>query len=105
MQTAATSQHPVDDGLAVLRFTDLKVGRLGRGLDEVSRGVDAEQPRRLAADLTAQDDAGVEVQPEFLQLPGIALVDFAHGIPDAARRFEQVGSRKQVRATVSRLYV
>jgi hypothetical protein len=35
--------HAVDDGLAVLGFADLEVGRFRRRLDEVAFGIDQEQ--------------------------------------------------------------
>jgi hypothetical protein len=38
-------EHAVDDRFAVLRFTDLEVGRLGGRLDEVAGGVDVEQAK------------------------------------------------------------
>ena len=48
-EAARARDHAVDDGFAVLRLADLKVGRVARGLDEVAGGIDVEQPRLLAA--------------------------------------------------------
>ncbi len=51
----------IDDRFAVLRFTGLQKGRITPRLDEVSLGVDPKQPQRLAADLSAEDERGVEL--------------------------------------------
>jgi hypothetical protein len=41
-QAARSRYHAVDDRFAVFRFANLKVGRIGRGLDEIAGRVDVE---------------------------------------------------------------
>jgi hypothetical protein len=52
--------HAVDDRLAVLGLAGLEIRRVDAGLDEIAFGIDAEQAHRLAADLAADDERGVE---------------------------------------------
>jgi len=56
----------VQHRLAVLGFADLKVRRLGRGLDEVAGRIDLEQAHALARDLAAEDQRHVEVHARLL---------------------------------------
>ncbi len=60
-EARAARDDAVDDRLAVLRFADLEIRRVGGGLDEIAGGIDAEQPRRFGADLAAEDQRGVEL--------------------------------------------
>ena len=50
------------------------------GFDEVALGVDAKQPRRLAFELSTDDERGVERNGTAFQEGRVATLDVAHGI-------------------------
>lgn len=95
VQAGVTLDHPVDDGLAVLGFTDLEIRGVGRRLDEVAGGVHMEQARLLLADLAAEDQGGGEVDAEVVERFGIPPVHLAQHLAHVARRLEHVGHRPQ----------
>ena len=80
--------HAIDDRLAVLGFAGLEVGRVDSGLDEIALGIDPEQPQRLAADLPADDERGVEADLVLLQVRAVAPLDVAHRVGDQHRDVE-----------------
>jgi hypothetical protein len=90
-QAGAARDHPIDDGLAVLRLADLEVRRIYRGFDEIACRVDTEQARRFGADLAAENEGGIELDVVFFQRFGIALVHLAQRIAHVARGLEHVG--------------
>ena len=94
----ASLEHAVDDRFAVLRFTDLEVGRLGGRLDEVAGGVDVEQARWLAGDLAAKNETGAELDAEGFKRVGIAQEHLAQGIADMAGGLEEIGHVHQRRS-------
>jgi hypothetical protein len=51
----STRNHAVDDRLTVLGLTGLKVVCVDACFDEITLGIDPEQPWRLAADLSTDD--------------------------------------------------
>src|SRR3954471_13938393 len=71
------SDHAVDDRLAVLGFAGLEVWRVAARLDEIAFGIDAKEPWRLAADLSAQDEGGIEADVVAFQVLAIAALDVA----------------------------
>ena len=83
-----TRDHAVDDRLAVLGFAGLEVGRVDARLDEIALGIDPEQPQRLAADLAADDERGVEADLVLLQVLAVAPLDVAHRVRDQHRDVE-----------------
>jgi EAL domain-containing protein (putative c-di-GMP-specific phosphodiesterase class I) len=89
-EAARARDHPVDDGLAILRFPYLEVGRLARGFDEVAGGVDVKEPRLLAPDLPSEDERTVEVVAVFLQVHGIARMHLAQRIAHDACGVEHI---------------
>ena len=94
------AQHTVDDRLAVLGFTDLEIGRLRRGFDEVAGGVDGKQARRLADDLAAEDEAGRKLDVEGLERLGVTAMHVAQQFANVACRLEQVGGIHQRRPAI-----
>src|SRR4029079_13506754 len=48
---------PIENGLAVFMLADLQEGRVAGGLDEITRRIDLEQARPLAADLAREQEA------------------------------------------------
>ena len=97
-QAALPIEDAVQNGLAVLRFANLEIRRVGRGFDEIAGGVNAEQAWRLALDLAAEQEGGIEVDVEAGQRGGIAVMHLAQAIADMARRLEQIWCGKQAGA-------
>ena len=73
----------VDDGLAVLGLTCLKVGCVDARFDEIAFGIDAQERQGLAADLPADNERGVE--SDLLQVIAVASLDIAHHVRDQHR--------------------
>src|SRR5690606_1805893 len=71
-------QHAVEDGLAVLAFAGLEKAGLAGGLDEVAGRIDQEEPRRLLADLAAEDHGRVELHAGRRQRRSVLLLHAAH---------------------------
>src|SRR4030095_4554285 len=74
--------HAVDDRLAVLRLTGLKLGCVDSCFDEIALGIDPEQPWPLTVDLPTDDEGSVEAELVLLQVLTVASLDIAHRVAD-----------------------
>src|SRR4030095_7948567 len=79
--------HAIDNRLAILGLAGLEERRGLFRLDEIAFGIDPEQARRLAADLPAYDERGVE-SLAFLQVLTVSSFDVAHRVGDQDRDVE-----------------
>ncbi len=95
IEAARAPEHAIDDRLAVLRFADLEVTRIRRRFDEIAGGVNAEEPRRFALDLSAQRQRRTEVDAEVLERARVAPMQLAQRVAHAAGRLEQIGHRHE----------
>ena len=95
IQGTVPVEDTIEDGFTVLGFADLKIGRVGTGLDIVSGGIDVEQARWFPLNLAAENEARVEVDAECAQGLCIAPVDFAYAFPHMACGFEHIGDLEQ----------
>ena len=78
----------IEHRLAVFVLADLQIGRVLRALDEIAGGVEQEQPRALALDLTAEEERDIELHVGGFEHLAFDLVEFAHGAADALRGLE-----------------
>ena len=83
-------------GLPYLVSPVWKYGVSMPGFDEVALGVDPEQPGRLADELAADDERGVEASLGFAQVLAVAPFDVAHGVGDEHRDVEHRAGAPQV---------
>src|SRR5690606_19868818 len=63
------------DGAAVLRLADLEEGRVEARLDEVAFGIDQEQARLHALDLSRENDRGGEAAPPPIRVRLLPFLD------------------------------
>ena len=93
--------HAVDDRLAVLGLAALEIARVGGRLDEVAFAVDVEEPRRLAADLAADEEARAGVDVALHQERAVAALRLAQRVADErARRRTSMSAFAQVERVV-----
>jgi hypothetical protein len=90
-------------GFSVLRFAGLEEGRIGTRLDEIAFGEGPEEPQRLAFDLAADDERGIESQSAFLEVFPVAELDVAYRVRNHDRYIEHRANAPDVRHAALRI--
>src|SRR5262245_60830023 len=81
----------IEHRLAVFVLADLQVGRVLGAFDEIARGVEHEQPRPLALDLTSQQERDVEFHVRGFERLALDVVKLPDDVTDALRRLKHGG--------------